>query len=682
MRLRIMPALMAVTTGLIVATTITFGSVVDRFAAEIIVSLVDRQFSTIERSVSVEIDGMVGRAGGLLQELRTLAEQGLLPVDDTPVLERRLVERLRQQPQLTWISYGDAAQDRFVGVTRRADGLLVVNHAEPGLDGGRPQETLIEPDGRWVARPDPSKPAYSVLQQPWFRNSLQHDTVQVTGPYTFAEGRVGITLSLRWLAADGTVPGVFTVDFLTDDLSRDLSQLIGGTGDAILLDSSGNLIASAGTARSPSLLPAARSAFASHGGAALGLEPGSSLPVEIETPAGGFHAGLSRIQVASGVSWILVSLAPRSAMRAPLDSLRRVILIIAAALVAAGIIASTLFAARIARPLNALSKEADRIRSFDFDDQIGATSRIVELDNLIRATVAMKAALRSFGRFVPKRVVKRLIADGGTATLGGDRRELTVMFSDIAGFTRKSESLAPERMMQEISRYFDIMAHEIQSHQGIVDKFIGDGIMALWNAPRRDADHAGHACAAVLACMRANDQLDAAAQAAGAPVFPTRYGLHSGEAVVGNIGSADRMQYTALGATVNLASRLESLNKHYRTRNLVSAETRRRAGDRFLFRSVAVVMPAGMTHPVEVFELLGAATDPLADDIRARIKRWQIALSALRGGQLAEAMVGFQALAFEDPEDGLAAFCVERCATLNRRSDGVGMAEVDRFGAR
>src|SRR5690348_11682301 len=122
MRLRIMPALMAVTAGLIVATTIVFAIVVDRFATDIIVALVDRQFGTIERSVSTEVDGIVERAGGLLHELRRLTEQGLLPVDDTSVLERRLVERLRQLPQLAWISYGDAKADRFVGVTRNPDG--------------------------------------------------------------------------------------------------------------------------------------------------------------------------------------------------------------------------------------------------------------------------------------------------------------------------------------------------------------------------------------------------------------------------------------------------------------------------------------------------------------------------------------------------------------------------------
>src|SRR5262249_39568980 len=161
----------------------------------------------------------------------------------------------------------------------------------------------------------------------------------------------------------------------------------------------------------------------------------------------------------------------------------------------------------------------------------------VELASLIGAMAAMKEGLRSFGRFVPKRVVKRLIAAGGTATLGGDRRELTLLFSDIAGFTSLSEALAPEQVMRRISEYFDVMSDAIHAHQGVVDKFIGDAIMAVWNAPRRDAGHAANACRALLACMRANDALDRDAATAGMPPLPTRFGVHTGEAVIGNIGS-------------------------------------------------------------------------------------------------------------------------------------------------
>jgi adenylate cyclase len=235
--------------------------------------------------------------------------------------------------------------------------------------------------------------------------------------------------------------------------------------------------------------------------------------------------------------------------------------------------------------------------------------------------------------------------------------------------------------MQRISHYFDVMSDAIHANQGIVDKFIGDAIMAIWNAPRRDPNHAANACRAVLACMRANDALDREA-AAGMPPLPTRFGLHTGDAVVGNIGSADRMQYTALGATVNLASRLEALNKHYGTRNLVSGETRARAGDGFLFRTVAVVMPAGTTRPIEVFELLGAAEDANAASLRDAVQHWEAAMSALRAGRTVEAVTLFEALAAERSADGLAAFYVTRSAEFARRRLETPWDGVDHFSEK
>jgi adenylate cyclase len=226
------------------------------------------------------------------------------------------------------------------------------------------------------------------------------------------------------------------------------------------------------------------------------------------------------------------------------------------------------------------------------------------------------------------------------------------------------------------------MSDAIHDNQGIVDKFIGDAIMAIWNAPRRDPNHAANACRALLACVRANEALDQEAAAAGAAPLPTRFGLHTGEAVIGNIGSTDRMQYTALGANVNLASRLESLNKHYGTRNLVSAETRVRAGDGFLFRSVAVVMPAGTTRPIEVFELMGAAEDANAAGLRDRIRRWEAAMSTLRSGRPTEAAALFEALAAARPPGGLAGFYVARSAEAARQPPGTPWDGVDDFSEK
>jgi adenylate cyclase len=279
-------------------------------------------------------------------------------------------------------------------------------------------------------------------------------------------------------------------------------------------------------------------------------------------------------------------------------------------------------------------------------------------------------------------VVERLIAAGETATLGGERRELTILFTDIAGFTSLSERIPPEQVMQYISHYLDSMSRAIHLNSGVIDKFIGDAIMAIWNAPERDLDHASHACQALLDCMRANATLDREAADSGLPILATRFGLHSGEVVVGNVGSAVRMQYTALGANVNLASRLEALNKHYGTSNLVSGEVRARAAPHFVFRSVALVMAAGTTKPVEVFELLGTTNDPDATAVGDWVGCWEVAMSTLRNGDPQTASTLFAMLALDRPTDGLASFYVARSSELARRHEDSLWDGIDHFSEK
>jgi len=145
----------------------------------------------------------------------------------------------------------------------------------------------------------------------------------------------------------------------------------------------------------------------------------------------------------------------------------------------------------------------------------------------------------------------------------------------------------------------------ISAHGGHVDKFVGDAIMAIWNAPSDDSDHVAHACSAVLACREANRRLNIEFEREGWPAYRTRYGLHTGEAVVGTIGSDDRMAYTVLGATVNLAARLEPLNKDYGTEIIVSDAIRQQVADRFAFRLIDTITPKGFATSIRIYELLG-----------------------------------------------------------------------------
>jgi len=263
--------------------------------------------------------------------------------------------------------------------------------------------------------------------------------------------------------------------------------------------------------------------------------------------------------------------------------------------------------------------------------------------------------VRNFASFIPKQIVQQLIESGTSLQLGGSRREITVLFTDVADFTAKTEKADPSQVMIYTSRYFAALSEEIMKGEGTVDKFIGDAVMAFWNAPADDPDHAVHACGAVLACLKRNDELNREFEREGWPSYITRFGLHTGDAVVGNIGSADRMNYTALGATINLASRLEGLNKAYGTRVLVSSAVRERAGRAFQFRSVDRIKPKGFAEPVTISELRGEREMSGAPEL-ALCRRWEEVYALIERGERGEAISKLRAFLIDHPGDGVARY--------------------------
>jgi class 3 adenylate cyclase/DNA-binding winged helix-turn-helix (wHTH) protein len=260
---------------------------------------------------------------------------------------------------------------------------------------------------------------------------------------------------------------------------------------------------------------------------------------------------------------------------------------------------------------------------------------------------------QTFSRFVPRRLVEQLIETGTPLHLGGTRREVTLFFSDIVDFYGIMERADPARLIQYTSRYFAAMSKEIRRQRGTVDKFIGDMIMAIWNAPADDPDHAANACAGALGFMRANGRLNAEFEREGWPAYRTRCGLHTGEAVVGNIGSEDHVNYTALGGTVNLAARLEGLNKNYGTSILVSSTVRQRAESRFVFRSVDRISPRPFAEAFEIHELRCERGDDAAKDVEL-CREWEVVYAALRDGPLTAAEQELAAFLAKYPEDGIA----------------------------
>jgi len=247
-----------------------------------------------------------------------------------------------------------------------------------------------------------------------------------------------------------------------------------------------------------------------------------------------------------------------------------------------------------------------RMRAFDFAPR-PVHSGLREIADVLDGVERAKTSLRALGKYVPIDLVRQLYESNREPQLGGELVEISLMFTDIEGFTSLSERLAPDALARALGRYLEAITGAVRSTDGTVDKFIGDAVMAFWNAPVRVADHPARACRAALRCVEATRALYASAEWEGLPALFTRFGLHTARVMVGHFGSPDRLSYTALGDGVNLAARLEGLCKQYEVAILVSEATAKAAGDAFVFRRIDRVAVKGKKQAVVVCELLGEA---------------------------------------------------------------------------
>ena len=253
-------------------------------------------------------------------------------------------------------------------------------------------------------------------------------------------------------------------------------------------------------------------------------------------------------------------------------------------------------------------------------------------------------------------VIDRVLENPGLLKLGGERREITAFFSDLAGFTSISEGLSPEALVGLLNAYLSEMTDIILGLGGTLDKYEGDAIIAFWNSPLDQPDHALRACRAALRCQKRLAELREEFKRRSGHEVRMRIGLSSGPAVVGNMGSERRFDYTAMGDTMNLASRLEGACKVYRIFTLVSEETASRVRNEIVTREADMIRVVGKKRPVRIFELIGEKDDVAADGIE-RISRFHAALEAYRAGQWASARPLFEALAGDQVAEVYAGRC-------------------------
>ncbi|MFO0631460.1 MAG: adenylate/guanylate cyclase domain-containing protein [Nannocystaceae bacterium] len=313
--------------------------------------------------------------------------------------------------------------------------------------------------------------------------------------------------------------------------------------------------------------------------------------------------------------WVVAAQTPRELAYAPVERMRNIVLITIAGAVLAAIAASVVLARRVTSPLEQLSAYAGAIARREFDSQIDIRTDD-EVGLLARAMVraaddlrvgeqrlAREHAIRSdLGRYLPAELVDKVVRREQDMALGGQRLELSVMFADVVAFTPLTEKLPPERVVQLLNELFTIVTEIVFRHGGTIDKFVGDCVMALWGAPTPQPDHAARAAAAAEEILSWLEAGNAGWQQKYGVQIQLAIGINSGEAVVGNIGSERRMEYTAIGDVVNVAARLEAIARPGQV--LVTAATRERAGARFRFEELGPRPIAGRAEPLVLFQLI------------------------------------------------------------------------------
>ena len=290
------------------------------------------------------------------------------------------------------------------------------------------------------------------------------------------------------------------------------------------------------------------------------------------------------------------------------------------------------------------------------------------------AEQARRAALRrAFATYVSPAVVDAIVADPASLKLGGDRRTLTVLFTDLAGFTGLAEKMPAEEVAAILNRHLGEMSDIVIRHGGTVDKFIGDAVMAFWGAPVADPDQSLHALEAAIEMQAATARMAAELAKSSGPALRMRVGLHRGECIVGNLGGNNRFEYTAIGDAVNLASRLEGVNNLYGTGILVSESVADSVGERICLRAVDTVRVKGRGAAVQLFT-------PCED--QRLVDRTLEALSAYRAGRWEEAEDKWREVAGVWPDDPVAKVFAGRLDAWARSGRPEGWDGVTRLESK
>lgn len=359
--------------------------------------------------------------------------------------------------------------------------------------------------------------------------------------------------------------------------------------------------------------------------------------------------------------WLIGIVVPADDFISDLNQTHLITIMINVGILIFGIILVSILITRVVKPLKKITAEIIRIKHFDLDGELHVKSRISEISYIVDALTSMKKGLRTFQRYIPATLVRQLIETGEDARIGGVKKPLAILFSDIRDFTSIAEEVDPDELTPHICDYFDALSHIIVLNNGTIDKYIGDAIMAFWGAPQHIDQPALYAARTALRCIARSTELNKQWQIEGKPVLYTRIGIHLGDTIVGNLGSSERFNYTAIGDTPNTASRLEGVNKLYGTQIITSHAVYQQIKNHFVLRRVDRIAVKGKHEYTDIYELIAETREEVPYNLEMYSLTFEKAYNAYKNNFWEEAIGYFRECLAIYPNDTVAPVFIERC---------------------
>ncbi|WP_084646705.1 adenylate/guanylate cyclase domain-containing protein [Mesorhizobium sp. WSM2561] len=486
--------------------------------------------------------------------------------------------------------------------------VFAIRILRPNRDSTIETVTFQDAGGKAIADNAPMRFDYDPRTRPWYKAAVDIVNPVSIGPYQMATtGKLGMTVAQSHSGNRRIVIGAdIILDTITDFLA---AERITPRTVAFIVDTSGNPVIHSNREFMQRLMSDTRSG------------DGDAIVDSIRSDDSWTDA--PRVIEADGQNFLVLVTPLRSALllaqhrivvAAPLaeltlDAHRSLIhaLLISAMVVVGAILLALVVSRVITKSLHLLTDSAQRLQSLDFATPVDVRSHVTEITSLSRAMNRARDAIFTFALYVPKEFVRKGIQSGSFTGRTASRQEVTALFTDIYDFTTISEAYSPEQVVEMLSEYFDIFEDAVTEHNGSVIQFLGDSVFAMWNAPVPDENHAENACRAAVEVERRLKLFNQSQRADGLPEFRTRFGIHTGQAVVGSVGARERLQYTAMGDTINVASRLEGMNKTYGTTILASEAVHGGCSRVIHFRSLGTAQAKGRTGSITIYEVTGMA---------------------------------------------------------------------------